>query len=43
MSEFAVSSIGKPDPKRHLREHIDEVQERCILQNFGFMINSKVF
>lgn len=41
--EFAVSSVGKVDPKRHLLEQLEEMQERCVLQNFGVMMNLKVF
>lgn len=43
IKEFNVSSVGKLDPKRHLRQNVDELQERCILQNFGLMMNSKIF
>ena len=43
MRDFAVASVGKPDPKRHLTEQVQELQERCVLQNFGLMINSKIF
>ncbi len=43
VKEFKVSSVGKLDPKRHLLENIEELQERSILQNFGLMMNSKVF
>jgi hypothetical protein len=30
IKEFAVSSVGKVDPKRHLLENVEELQERCI-------------
>lgn len=43
IKEFNVSSVGKLDPKRHLRQNVDELQERCVLQNFGLMMNSKIF
>ena len=42
-SQFAVSSVGKIDPKRHLREHIEELQSKTVLSNFGLMVNAKVF
>jgi 26S proteasome regulatory subunit N11 len=43
IKEFNVSSVGKLDPKRHLKQMADELQERCVLQNFGMMMNSKLF
>lgn len=41
--EFAISSVGKVDPKRHLLENVSEIQERSILHTYGLMSNSKVF
>lgn len=43
IKEFNVYAVGKPDPKRHLLEKIQDIQERSIFQNFGFMINAKAF
>lgn len=41
--EFAVNSVGKLDPKRHLKEVVSGLEERIVLQNFGLSMNSKVF
>lgn len=41
--EFAVNSVGKVDPKRHLKEVVSNLEERIVLQNFGLSMNSKVF
>lgn len=41
--EFSIYAVGKPDPKRHLQEHIDEVQDRATLHNFGLLANVKAF
>jgi hypothetical protein len=43
MREFAVSSVGKIDPKRHLKEVVGNLEERLVLQNFGLSVNSQVF
>merc|ERR1719259_1165344 len=41
LKEFGISSVGKIDPKRHLKEVVGELKERVVLQNFGFSINSR--
>ena len=43
MKSFAISSVGKLDPKRHLTEKLEELQECAILQNFSTMVSAKVF
>lgn len=43
MKEFALSAVGKIDPKRHLKEVVGNLEERIVLQNFGLSMNSQVF
>lgn len=43
IKKFNVSSVGKVNPKRHLLEEIEKIQEDSILDNFQMMMNVKVF
>lgn len=39
--EFLVSTVGKVDPKRHLKMYTEEMASRNVDQNLGLMLNSK--
>lgn len=42
-TEMVVSNIGKPDPKRHLTQNIEELMSSNILQALGSGIGTKAF
>lgn len=39
--EFLVSTVGKVDPKRHLKMYSEDMISRNVDQNLGLMLNSK--
>ena len=39
--EFLVSTVGKVDPKKHLKMYAEETINRNVDQNLGLMLNSK--
>ena len=39
--EFLVHSVGKVDPKKHLKMYAEDMVNNNINQNLGLMINSK--
>jgi hypothetical protein len=39
--EFMVYSVGKVDPKKHLKMYAEDIVQNNIDQNLGLMINSK--
>jgi len=41
--EFAVSSVGKMNPKNHLITSIDEVMNDNVMESLGTMLNTVVF
>lgn len=40
-TEMIVSTVGKPDPKRHLGQNIEELMGSTINQTLGMMLNTK--
>lgn len=43
MKEFAVSSVGKLNPKTHLMSNIDDAMNENVMECLGTMVNTVVF
>lgn len=41
--EFAVSKVGKIDPKRHLTDNVNDLIKDNVLQTFGMTLAAKAF
>lgn len=41
--EFAVSSVGKMNPKNHLMSNVDDVMNENVMESLGTMLNTVVF
>lgn len=41
--EFAVSSVGKMNPKNHLSHKIDDTMQENVMECLGTMLNTVVF
>jgi len=43
MKEFAVSSVGKMNPKTHLMSNIEDAMNENVMECLGTMVNTVVF
>lgn len=41
--EFAVAAVGRLDPKRHLRDKVDQLRELCLFQVCGMGVAAQAF
>ena len=43
MKDFAVSSVGKLNPKNHLISNMEDMQHENVMECLGTMVNTVVF
>ena len=43
MKEFAVSSVGKLNPKTHLMSNIEDCMSENVMECLGTMVNTVIF
>ena len=41
--KLAMASVGRPDAKKHLEEHVSNLMSSNIIQTLGTMLNAVVF